>query len=567
MESGVWRTYRWVHPSPRPGEWPDHAAQKAVRMATATPGQPVAVVGKRGTGKNMVVQRMLAILNKMPEHSSAGCVTLDPEQPAVVVLSEASLRHITGNVVFLPHIGRYKNAAAWFMEVSARAAAVVATVWPQELAKWREHAGGMAELFETVHVQEPDDAELHTLLIHWWNMTWNIQLANEELTFGPADAAMARRLATARASGLADPGRTVSFVGQAVQHALVTPGHVETSMTNMFTRYADFLAGTTHATIVCDALKTALRRQLPGQEAATTAIYDSVMAFRLGLMDPVKPLALMLHGDSGTGKTKTAELVARHVFSSPDRLVVIPCNQYTQAQEVARLTGAPPGYVGYASGGQLIDPVEQFGQCAILLDEIEKAHPNFWRTILNLLDRGYMVSNTGRQVSFKGCVVMMTSNLPSKDSMLEHFQAPEFIGRIYGFVPFRALLPNDGALPTILDMLIGEQAERFRTATADPKAELSIDEKARAFLLQQMYDPRTGVRSLANGLTTHVMPLLVACLRQPGGRNKAEITHMPGADTLTLLKTDRRPEEAGNEAKKARLASLYMMEVGPSTPL
>ncbi len=235
-------------------------------------------------------------------------------------------------------------------------------------------------------------------------------------------------------------------------------------------------------------LEGLLHNRVIGQDAAVTAVANAVRRSRAGLSDPNRPIgSFMFLGPTGVGKTELARALAEFLFDDERAMVRIDMAEYMEKFSVSRLVGAPPGYVGYEEGGQLTEAVRRRPYSVVLLDEIEKAHPEVFNILLQVLDDGRLTDGQGRTVDFTNVVLVMTSNLPGDP--LEFFR-PEFINRVDDIVRFRSLTQDDlGAIVDIqLQHLIARMADRRITLAVTPEARLLLAEKG--------YDPSYGARPL-----------------------------------------------------------------------
>jgi ATP-dependent Clp protease ATP-binding subunit ClpB len=268
-----------------------------------------------------------------------------------------------------------------------------------------------------------------------------------------------------------------------------------------------------------------LRTRVIGQEEALIAVANAVRRARAGLQDPNRPVGSFIFlGPTGVGKTETARALAEFLFDDERAMVRLDMSEYMEKHAVARMIGAPPGYVGYEEGGQLTEAVRRRPYSVVLFDEIEKAHPDVFNVLLQILDDGRLTDSKGRTVDFKNTVLIMTSNLGSRDIQLnasneaamresvlttlrENFK-PEFLNRIDDIVIFHQLGREQIA------QIIEVQLERLRQMLAERNIQIALDESAKDLLAREGYDPAYGARPLKRAIQTLIQnPLAVKLLR------------------------------------------------------
>jgi len=265
-----------------------------------------------------------------------------------------------------------------------------------------------------------------------------------------------------------------------------------------------------------------LHRRVVGQDEAVAAVSNAVRRSRAGLQDPNRPIGSFLFlGPTGVGKTELARALAAFLFDTEDALIRIDMSEYQEKHTVSRLIGAPPGYVGYEEGGQLTEAVRRRPYSVLLLDEIEKAHPEVFNVLLQLLDDGRLTDGHGRTVDFKNTIVILTSNVGSRwikelgveaarsQVLAELDQAfrPEFLNRIDAVILFRNLTRED--LAQIVDI----QARHLQDLLAERHIEVTLTEAARHYLADVGYDPVYGARPLKRAIQRELQdPLALAVL-------------------------------------------------------
>jgi ATP-dependent Clp protease ATP-binding subunit ClpB len=258
--------------------------------------------------------------------------------------------------------------------------------------------------------------------------------------------------------------------------------------------------------------ETELAKRVVGQKEAIVSVANAVRRARAGLQDPDRPLGSFIFlGPTGVGKTELARSLADFLFDSEAAMIRIDMSEYMEKHSVARLIGAPPGYVGYDEGGMLTEAVRRRPYSVILLDEIEKAHPDVFNVLLQVLDDGRMTDGKGRTVSFKNTILIMTSNLGSHiimdlgqkdseemrrqvDELLHRQFKPEFLNRVDEIITFHGLSKED--LLQIVDIQISRMAARLE----DHKFTVDLTDDAKLFLVDTGYDPIFGARPLKRAI-------------------------------------------------------------------
>ena len=268
-----------------------------------------------------------------------------------------------------------------------------------------------------------------------------------------------------------------------------------------------------------------LAKRVVGQEEAIAAISTAIRRNRAGLRDPRRPIgSFFFLGPTGVGKTELARALTRFLFDSEDRLIRIDMSEYMEKHSVSRLIGAPPGYVGYEEGGYLTEKIRRNPYSVLLMDEMEKAHPDVFNILLQILEDGQLTDNFGRTVDFKNCVVIMTSNVGVKDlqdhkplgfslsqdtgkdremnrNLLESLKrtvAPEFLNRIDETIVFHSLGREE--MDSILNIFVSELKERL----AEQDFIFNLDEPSRELLIDRGFDPSLGARPLRRALQRYL---------------------------------------------------------------
>ena len=267
-------------------------------------------------------------------------------------------------------------------------------------------------------------------------------------------------------------------------------------------------------------LEQELHQRVIGQDEAVTAVSEAVLRARSGIKDPLRPIGSFIFlGPTGVGKTELARALAAYLFDDEKAMIRIDMTEYQEKHNVSRLIGAPPGYVGYEEGGQLTELVRRRPYCVVLFDEIEKAHPDVFNVLLQILDEGHLTDGQGRKVDFKNTIIIMTSNLGShrileyrggfeggeydmmKLSVMEElrkFFRPEFLNRVDETIVFHAL--SEEHLKDIVEI----QLSSVRKRLADRKIELVLTDAARAQLVRIGFDPTFGARPLKRAIQKEI---------------------------------------------------------------
>jgi ATP-dependent Clp protease ATP-binding subunit ClpC len=311
-----------------------------------------------------------------------------------------------------------------------------------------------------------------------------------------------------------------------------------------------------------------------GQDEAVKKIVKAIQRGRVGLKDPSKPIgSFMFLGPTGVGKTQLAKILARYLFESEDSLIRIDMSEYMEKFAVSRLIGAPPGYVGHDEGGQLTEKVRRKPYSVILLDEIEKAHPEVFNLLLQVLDDGQLTDSLGRKVNFKNTIIIMTSNTGSRqlkefgtgvgfstknkesksteetnsviEKELKKKFAPEFLNRIDDVVMFNSLNKED--INKIIDIELGGLVERVKKM----EFELEITEGASEYIATQGFDPEYGARPLKRAIQKYVEDVLTEEIIQqnPEKNSKLLLDYNKEDDNMFVVITSPPKKKATRKKK------------------
>ncbi|MGW4755061.1 ATP-dependent Clp protease ATP-binding subunit [Streptomyces chartreusis] len=307
-------------------------------------------------------------------------------------------------------------------------------------------------------------------------------------------------------------------------------------------------------------LEERMHSRIVGQDEAVTAVSRAVRRNRAGMGDPNRPVGSFLFlGPTGVGKTELAKTLAEELFGEEDRMIRFDMSEFQEKHTVARLVGAPPGYVGYDEAGQLTEKVRRRPYSVVLFDEVEKAHPDVFNTLLQILDDGRLTDGQGRTVDFRHCVVIMTSNIGAhrilahkgdvselKDELMEELRArflPEFLNRIDDIIIFHGLTEKD--LGQIVDHLLDRSERRVEAQGMH----LEVTEAAKKLLIAHGHQPEFGARPLRRTiqaeLDNRVADILLGGEAEPGDTMVADVTD----DSLhcTVRKDAREPDAAAED--------------------
>jgi ATP-dependent Clp protease ATP-binding subunit ClpB len=287
-----------------------------------------------------------------------------------------------------------------------------------------------------------------------------------------------------------------------------------------------------------------LAKRVIGQKEAIVAVSNAVRRARSGLQDPNRPIgSFIFMGPTGVGKTELAKALAWFIFDSEDAMIRIDMSEYMEKHSVARLIGAPPGYVGYDEGGYLTEAVRRRPYSVVLFDEIEKAHPEVFNVLLQILDDGRMTDGQGRTVDFKNTIIIMTSNIGSQwilelgesrraemearimEALKANFK-PEFLNRIDETIIFHNLTREE------IGQIVDIQIQRLEKRLSDRSIRITLDETAKALIIQQGYDPIYGARPLKRAIQRLIENPLAAAVLAGQIREGQTIRISAEADTV-----------------------------------
>ncbi len=323
-------------------------------------------------------------------------------------------------------------------------------------------------------------------------------------------------------------------------------------------------------------MDTVLREQIIGQDEALSKLTKAIRRTRAGLKDPRRPIGSFIFlGPTGVGKTEMAKALARYLFDSEEALIRIDMSEYMEKFSVSRLVGAPPGYVGYEEGGQLTEKVRRKPYAVVLLDEIEKAHPDVFNILLQVLDDGILTDSLGRRVDFKNTILIMTSNIGARDiktaggfgfgdnTVLDKYKAmkstiedalkrvfnPEFLNRVDDTIVFHAL--EKSHIMQIIDIATKDLFKRMSSMNIT----IELNKQAKEFLAEKGFDPAFGARPLRRALQKYVEdPVSEEILKgkfSDGSKVKVKFNKKTEELKFTDANKNRKKEETKEEEKKA----------------
>jgi len=280
-----------------------------------------------------------------------------------------------------------------------------------------------------------------------------------------------------------------------------------------------------------------LHRRVVGQDQAVEAVANALRRARSGLQDPNRPIgSFVFLGPTGVGKTELARALAEFMFDDERAMVRLDMSEYQEKHTVSRLVGAPPGYVGFEEGGQLTEAVRRRPYSVVLLDEIEKANPEVFNILLQVLDDGRLTDGQGRTVDFRNTVLIMTSNVPNEAAMRETFR-PEFLNRIDEIVQFEPLTRDQ------IGEIVELQLARLRGRLAERGLSLELTDAAKEHLAESGWDPTYGARPLKRAIQRQVENLLALRLLE-GEFEEGDTVRVDVADGELTFEKAPAPEPA-----------------------
>jgi ATP-dependent Clp protease ATP-binding subunit ClpC len=321
-------------------------------------------------------------------------------------------------------------------------------------------------------------------------------------------------------------------------------------------------------------MEDALKAYIVGQDEAVTKLTKAIRRTRAGLKNPDRPIGSFIFlGPTGVGKTELCKVLAHYLFDSDNALIRIDMSEYMEKFSLSRLVGAPPGYVGYEEGGQLTEKVRRRPYSVVLFDEIEKAHPDIFSILLQVLDDGVLTDSLGRKVDFKNTIIIMTTNVGARDiknigsfgfgsenaedkhstmkntveeAMRKLFN-PEFLNRVDETIVFRSLTKDD-----ILKIIDIEMKEIFKNIHEN-KMELTLEDSAKSFLVEKGFDQKFGARPLRRAIQKYVEDMLAEEILRGTFKDGAKIVakHFENTEELVFLEDDTNIDQSHEEKEKS----------------
>jgi ATP-dependent Clp protease ATP-binding subunit ClpC len=319
-------------------------------------------------------------------------------------------------------------------------------------------------------------------------------------------------------------------------------------------------------------MEDSLRKKIIGQDKVLTMLSRAIQRTRAGLKDPNRPIGSFIFlGPTGVGKTQLAKELATYLFEDNDALVRLDMSEYMEKFSVSRLIGAPPGYVGYEEGGQLTEKVRRHPYCVVLFDEIEKAHPDVFNILLQILDEGRLTDGLGRKVDFKNTILILTSNIGArqiragggigfakgdeksdydtmKNRIMEEVKRifnPEFLNRVDEIVVFRHLTRDD--MVKIVDIVIEEMLEKV----SDRDIQIVLSKSAKEFIAEKGFDPVFGARPLKRTIQRHVEDPIAEEILKGNFSDGSRILVKKRGDSLTFAEMQKHAAHTFDEEEDA----------------
>ncbi|MGI8424167.1 MAG: AAA family ATPase [Chloroflexota bacterium] len=536
------------------------------------PKTSVVLLGETGTGRRSLITALAQLISRAPLPGVRGALyVVSPaallDGPELVV--RQALERATAGIVALPDLHQFFGAAPLTGFVEAGVALkqavlegrvrVIGTSTPPLYVRYLESDPALRDHLRTLAVPPATDAETLEILtaikpalesqnavtIAEPALKATASLSKQYVQLpqpGAAVGLLQRACAVVRLS------QTAAFGGERSTDTSVDEADVAHALAQQTGIPIGQIAGQEQDRLA--RMEEILHQRVVGQDAAISALSRSVRRARAGLKDPKRPIGSFLFlGPSGVGKTESALALAEFLFGAEDAVVMLNMSEYMEKHTVARLIGAPPGYVGYEEGGQLTEKVRQRPYAVVVLDEVEKAHPDVYDIFLQVLDQGQLQDSRGRSVSFRNTVIVLTSNLGSRalaypqelpsgiepkaavmQAVRDHFR-PEFLNRLDGIIVFDPL--DRDALSKILDLLLNKTAKQL----AAQGIVLETTPEAKGWLLAQHTEPEFGARPLNRIVQTHVKDAvaenLIGGTLVPGskvviGLSEGKLTFGPG---------------------------------------